>query len=49
MTLLEAAESLSDILHEIEASGVELTKSQDLRWFDASMVINTAHATKNTV
>ena len=48
MTLLEAAESLSDILHELEASGTVLNKSQDLRWFDASMIINTSFIDTST-
>lgn len=39
--LVYAAESLAVILHEIEASGVNLTPSQDRRWERASVAIQT--------
>lgn len=40
--LLKAALNLSDILHELEDLGIELTESQDERWADATMVIQAA-------
>lgn len=41
--LVRAIESLSDILHELEASGVELTDDQDDRWAKATDVLETHH------
>lgn len=37
--LIDAAKGISDVMHELEAEGLELTAYQDNRWTMLTMVI----------